>query len=459
MRSLTNSVGSRDRANHLHSFTNLRLHAEKPAFVIERGEGVFVIDEDGKRYLEGMSGLWCASLGFSEPRLVEAAHRQMQKLPFNHTFRGRTHAVTVDLADRLLALAPSPMSKVFFASSGSEANDSAIKIAWHYNHAIGRPERRKLISRHGAYHGTTVATTSLSGMSDMQRDFNLPIPGILYADKPHFYREGAPGETEEQFVDRIVANLEALILSEGPETIAAFFAEPVMGVGGVIVPPKGYFAKVQTVLRKYDILFVADEIICGFGRTGNWWGCQAFNIEPDILVCAKSLSSAYLPISALLVSASVYDALLVQSDKLKLFAHGFTYSGHPVPAAVALEALNIYEERDIVSHVRVVGTKLQTALRETAEKSDIVGEVRGVGLMAALELVSDLNARLPFDSALAAGSVLAERALEHGLIIRALGNTVVMAPPLIITEAQIGDFVERLTRALAETRTILKTKN
>lgn len=442
------STGARDKASQLHGFTHLRLNQRQPALVVERGDGIHVIDETGRRYMEGMSGLWCASLGFSERRLAEAAYRQMLELPFNHTFRGRTHRVSVELAERLLAMAPSPMSKVFFASSGSEGNDTAIKLAWHYHHALGRPRRRKLVARLGGYHGTTVATTSLCGMPELHRGLHLPLEGVLHAGRPHHYREAHDGETEAEFAARRVAELEALILAEGPETIAAFFAEPVMAVGGVIVPPQGYFGGVQRVLRRHGILLVADEIVCGFGRTGAAWGSQTFGLEPDILVCAKALSSAYLPISAVMVSDRVFQALLVESDRLGLFGHGFTCSGHPVPAAVALEALRIYEERGLFAHASEVGARLQQGLRRLAADSPVVGEVRGVGLMAGLELVRDRRTRASFGGTVAAGTVLADRALEQDLIVRPLGDSVVMAPPLVITADEVDELLLRLGRAL-----------
>lgn len=446
------SLSDRDKASHLHPFTQLRHHLQRPALVIERGDGIHVIDETGRRYIDGLSGLWCASLGFSERRLAQAAYRQMLELPFNHTFRGRTHRVTIELAERLLAMAPSPMSKVFFACSGSEANDTAIKLAWHHHRALGRPHRRKLIVRRGAYHGTTVATTCLSGVPDPHPDAHVPLPGVLHVEKPHHYRGGRDGESEAEYARRLVDDLESLILAEGPDTIAAFFAEPVMGVGGVIVPPEGYFEGVQRVLAKHDILLVADEIVCGFGRTGDPWGSRTFGLEPDLLVCAKSLSAAYLPISAVLVSGRVFDALLVESDRLGLFGHGFTYSGHPVPAAVALETLRIYEERDLVAHARQVGERLQQGLRRLAAASPIVGEARGVGLMAGLELVRDRATRAPFDAALGAGTMLAERALERDLIVRPLGDTVAMAPPLVITAAEVDELLQRFAAALDATQ-------
>lgn len=445
-----NSPAARDVAAVLHPFTDLKAHEEDGPFIIDRGGGVYVTDENGKTYIEGMSGLWCASLGFSERRLVDAAARQMAELPYNQTFLGRSHGTTIDLAERLLSLSPVPMSRILFASSGSEANDTAVKLVWYYNNAEGRPERRKIIGRRNGYHGTTVATTSLSGIPDLHRDFNLPIAGVLHADCPHHYRFAHPGETEEEFADRLAANLEKLILDEGPETVAAFIAEPVMGVGGVIVPPETYFEKVQAVLREYGVLFIVDEVICGFGRTGNMFGSETFGLRPDLMCCAKALSSAYLPISATFVSEPIYRAMVAESEKIGVFGHGYTYSGHPVAAAVALETLDIYEERDVVGHVRTVAPRFQEVFRSLADRP-LVGEVRGVGLMAGIELVADKPGKRPFDPALKVGAYLASQAREYGLIVRALGDTVVCAPPLVVTEDEIDELGTRFHRALADT--------
>ena len=445
-----NSPAARDVAAVLHPFTDLKAHEEDGPFIIDRGGGVYVTDENGKTYIEGMSGLWCASLGFSERRLVDAAARQMAELPYNQTFLGRSHGTTIDLAERLLSLSPVPMSRILFASSGSEANDTAVKLVWYYNNAEGRPERRKIIGRRNGYHGTTVATTSLSGIPDLHRGFNLPIAGVLHTDCPHHYRFARPGETEEEFADRLAANLEKLILDEGPDTVAAFIAEPVMGVGGVIVPPETYFEKVQAVLREYGVLFIVDEVICGFGRTGNMFGSETFGLRPDLMCCAKALSSAYLPISATFVSEPIYRAMVAESEKIGVFGHGYTYSGHPVAAAVALETLDIYEERDVVGHVRAVAPRFQEVFQALADRP-LVGEVRGVGLMAGVELVAHKPGKRPFDPALKVGAYLTARAREYGLIVRALGDTVVCAPPLVVTEDEIDELGARFHRALADT--------
>ena len=449
------SLAARDIAYHLHACTNLRQHEIDGPLVIERGEGIYVWDQAGKRYIEGMSGLWCATLGFSEERLCAAAAAQMKKLPFNPTFRGRSHDVLIELAERLIRQAPVPMSKAFFASSGSEANDTALKMVWYYHNALGRPRKRRIIARRKGYHGTTTATAGVTGIDEYHRNFNLPTSDALFVDCPHHWRFAEPGESEEDYASRLAASLEQTIVDAGPDTIAAFIAEPVMGVGAVLVPPRTYFEKVQSVLRKYDILVIADEVICGLGRTGNMWGSETVGMRPDILTSAKALSSAYLPISAVLVSEAVFSALADASGRIGMFGHGHTYSGHPVCAAVALEVLKIYEERDIVGHVRAVAPALHAGLRALGA-SPLVGEVRGVGLMAAIELVADKATKKPFPAALKLGAYLAARAQEQGLFVRAIGDAVVMAPPLIITKSEIDDLLARLGRALAETEQFVR---
>jgi len=445
-----NSAAARDIANHLHPYTNARkLEAEGP-LVIAEGKGIYVYDDSGNEYIEALAGLWSTALGFGEERLVEAAVKQMRKLPYYHTFAQKVPLPTIDLAEKLLQMAPGKMAKAFFANSGSEAADTAVKLVWYYNNAIGRPEKKKIISRIKAYHGVTVAAASLTGLPANHRDFDLPIKNILHTSCPHHYRFGESGESEEDFATRMAADLEKMIQDEGPETVAAFIGEPVMGAGGVITPPKTYWKKIQAVLKKYDVLLIADEVICGFGRTGNMFGCQTYGIEPDMMIAAKALSSSYLPISAVLLSDPVYQGIADNSAKIGTLGHGYTYGGHPVSAAVALETLKIYEERDIVSHVRAVGPRLQKGLRRLADHP-LVGEVRGTGLIAAVELVADRETRAPFDPPGQVGAALAARAQAHGLIIRNLADTLAFSPPLIITEAQIDTLLERFAAALDET--------
>lgn len=436
-----------DIAAHLHPFTNLAAHPQVDPLVIERGDGVFVEDDQGRRYLEAMSGLWCVSLGFSNARLAKAGSDALHTLPCYHTFNHRSNAAAIALAEKLIAMAPVPMSKVFFANSGSEANDTAVKLVWYYHNAIGKPDKKKIIARRNAYHGVTVAAASLSGLVPNHRDFDLPIDRILHVDCPHHYRYAEPGETEEAFATRLADALEQRILAEGPDTVGAFIAEPVMGAGGVLVPPATYFEKVQAVLRKYEVLLIADEVICGFCRIGEMFGSTTFGLRPDILTAAKALSSGYVPISAVMVSEQVHAAVAANSGKIGTFGHGFTYSGHPVTAAVALETLRIYEDEAVLAHVQSLAPKFQAGLRRHAGHPH-VGEVRGVGLIGAIELAADPAKRTPFDPAMKAGARLAELALAEGLIVRAMGDAVAFCPPLVITAAEVDEMFARFDRAM-----------
>ena len=444
-----------DRASLVHQQTDLAAYETTGGTIMNRGEGVFVYDETGAKYLEAMAGLWCASLGFSEKRLADAAYRQLLELPYYHTFFAKSNVPSAELAERLLAIAPVKMSKVLFQCSGSEANDTAIKLIWYYNNALGRPQKKKIIGRHRGYHGNTVAAVGLSGQPHMHTDFDVNLPTFRHADNPNYYRFHEDGESEEQFSGRMADNLEKLILAEGPETVAAFFAEPVQGGGGAITPPAGYFEKIQAVLKTYDVLFVADEVICGFGRTGNMWGSETYDLQPDMLSSAKALSAAYQPISALMISGKIDDALASQSGRLGSFGHGFTYGGHPVACAVALETLNIYQERDIVGHVRKVAPLMQDGLK-ALEAHPLVGNARGVGLIAGVELMADKVKRLPFAPELKVGVVVQDECQKAGLIVRAIGDRIAFTPPLIISAAEIEEMLAKFSRGLDAALTRLR---
>ncbi len=450
MAPLPNSAAARDVAYYVHPQTNLRRHEQDGPVVISRGEGVYIYDDAGERYIETVAGLWCASLGFSaSERIARVAYDQMRKLGYYHTYRHRAHEANIDLAEKLIQLAPVPMSKALFQCSGSEANDTAIKLAWYYQAAMGRPGKNKIIGRQGGYHGNTVASVSVSGKPDMHADFGLPLPMMRHTEFPHYYRKHQDGESEEAFATRMADALEKLIEDEGPDTVAAFFAEPVMGAGGVIIPPKTYFEKIQAVLRKHDVLLVADEVICGFGRTGNWWGSQTFGLKPDMLTCAKALSAAYQPISAVLINEKMHQAMLAQSDKLGGFAHGYTYAGHPVTTAVALEVLKIYEEMDITARARRLGKRMIDGLKLFAGHP-LVGEVNGVGMIAAIELVQDKAKRANYEPTGRAGNVVDRIGRKNGLVLRVIGDRMGFAPPMIITEAEIDDMLARVGRTLDE---------
>jgi 4-aminobutyrate--pyruvate transaminase len=452
---LTNAQ-ARDVEALIHPYTNLARHREVGPLILERGKGIRVFDNRGRGYIDAMAGLWCVSLGYSEERLIEAAAKQMRELPYSHIFAGRSHEPGIELAEKLKEVAPFTASKVFFANSGSEANDTQIKLAWYYWNAKGKPSRKKIISRTKGYHGVTLVSASLTGLPNNHRGFDLPFAGILHADCPHAYHDAEAGESDDDFAARLAGNLEALIEQEGPETIAAFIAEPVMGAGGVIIPPPTYFDRIQPVLAKYDILFIDDEVICGFGRTGNYWGAQTYNMRPHTLSCAKALSSAYMPISAMLIHEEMYQAMLDQSRAIGTFGHGFTYSAHPVAAAVAVETLKIYEERNIVAHVRRVAPTFARRLKALNEHP-LVGEAVGVGLLGGVELVADKAARTNFPAAKMVGMACANFAQEEGIFTRAmLNDRLAFCPPLIISEGEIDEMFDRFTRALDKTEEWVK---
>jgi 4-aminobutyrate--pyruvate transaminase len=436
-----------DIAHIVHPYSNLDTHTACGPTVITHGNGCYVYDDKGKRYLEGMAGLWCTSLGFSEDRLIQAATRQLQTLPYYHLFNHRSHPPAIELATRLVEIAPAGLNHVLFANSGSEANDSAVKLVWYYNNALNRPLKKKIISRRYGYHGVTVASGSLTGLSPIHADFDLPIPGIFHTDCPSHYHFALPGETEDAFAQRLADNLETLILREGPDTVAAFIAEPVIGAGGVIVPPGGYFPAIQRVLRKYEVLFIVDEVICGFARTGNLFGSDTYELKPDLMTVAKALSSAYQPISALLLADEIFAAMQGESRKQGVFAHGLTYAAHPVAAAVALETLNIYRDRDILGHVREISPYFLGRLHEFDEHP-LVGQVRGVGLLAAVEVTANKREKKAPRNAPALGAWIQKRAAEYGLILRAIGPCLAFCPPLIVEREHVDELVAALKLAL-----------
>ena len=432
---------------HLHPYTNARKHQEQGPLVIAKGDGVYVEDIHGKRYIEAMAGLWSVALGFSEQRLVDAAMRQFKELPFYHQFTHKTHEMAAQFAKQLIDACPIPMSKVFFTNSGSEANDTVVKLLWYRSNALGQPQRKKIISRLRGYHGVTVASASLTGLVPNHKGFDLPIAGILHTSCPHYWRDGKDGETEEQFASRMAQDLEDMILREGADTIAAFIAEPVMGAGGVIVPPATYWEKIQVVLKKYDILFVADEVICGFGRTGNMFASTTFNLQPDIMVLSKQISSSYQPLSAILLNDKVFEPIADESNKLGTLGHGFTAGGHPVAVAVGIENLNIIQERNLVEHAAKVGEHILKRLNELADHP-MVGEVRGVGLIAAVELVADKATKKGLETPAQLGLAVSREMQDNGVIVRNIADAIAFCPPLIITEEQVDVMVDTLRAAI-----------
>ena len=420
---------------------------------VERGEGCYVWDNQGNKYLEGLAGLWCTALGYGNQEVIATATEQMNKLTFSHMFGGKTHQVAIDLADKLADMIPMKDAVISFGNSGSDANDTHIKLLRYYHEAIGKPHCRKIIARERSYHGVTVAAASLTGLPVTQNHFDLPVDalGILRTDHPHYYRGKQGEETEDEFVDRIVSNLESMILREGPDTIAAFIAEPITGASGVIVPPQGYYQKVQAVLNRYDIMFWADEVITGFGRTGSDFGCNTMGIEsPDMMTFAKQLSSAYMPISASAINRDMYTAMIEQTATAGAFGHGYTYSGHPVACAVALKVLEIYQRDEIFQKAAVTGQYMKKRLAEFSDHP-LVGEVRGSGLLGAIELVADKKTGQPFVGG-AVGGYAQKMAQDSGLLIRAVaGSSLGFCPPLIITEPQIDELIGKVSIALDKT--------
>jgi 4-aminobutyrate--pyruvate transaminase len=447
---MLSNLAVRDIETLVHPYTNLATHREVGPLVLESGKGVYVYDTAGKEYIEGMAGLWCTSLGYSNQELIETATEQMKKLPFTHIFGGRSHDPAIELAEKLKEIAPVPISKVFYGASGSDANDTQVKIVWYMNNALGRPQKKKIISRLKGYHGVTVASASLTGLPNNHIDFDLPLPGIMHTSCPHHYRFAEPGESEQDFSSRLAAELEDMILREGPDTVAAFIAEPVMGAGGAILPPDGYFEKINAILAKYDILFISDEVITGFGRTGNMFGTTTYGMKADTISLAKQITSAYFPLSAVMLSEQVYEVLVDQSRKIGVFGHGNTYAGHPVGCAIAVKTLEIYQREKIVDHVRKVSPTFVKRL-ETLGEHPLVGEARGVGLIGGVELVKDKQTKAPFEAKKGVGAKSVVFAQEEGLITRAMGDRVAFCPPLIITEAEIEEMFNRYERALNKT--------
>jgi 4-aminobutyrate--pyruvate transaminase len=445
------NLAARDVETLIHPYTQLADFRDTGPLILERGEGVWVYDTAGKAYLEGMAGLWCNSLGHGNAELAEVAAEQMRKLAFSPLFSGKSHDPAIELAETLKAMAPVPVSKVFFCNFGSEANDTQIKLVWYMNNALGRPNKKKIVSRTKAYHGVTIAAASLTRLAINQTDFDLPIDRVIYTGCPHHYRFAEDGESEEDFASRLADELDELIEREGPETVAAFIAEPVMGAGGVIVPPKGYFAKMMAVCNKHDVFMIADEVITGFGRLGTPFGSQALGFAPHGVSVAKGLSSGYLPIAAVLIPERMYQALLDESRKIGAFGHGFTYTGHPVAAAVAQRTLEIYAREDMVKKVAAKAPHFQACLAALGSHP-LVGEARGMGLIGALELVADKRSKRSFTATDGIGARAMRFAEEEGLIVRAVGgDNIAVCPPLVISDAEIDELFDRLARALNRT--------
>ncbi len=443
------NVQTRDIESLVHPYTPIHKLGTTGTVVMERGKGIYVYDTRGRGYIEGMSGLWCTGLGFADEELIEAAVEQLRSLPSYHLFGAKSTEPAIELAEKLKEIAPVPISKVFFTSSGSEANDTQVKLAWYLNNALGRPKKKKIISRMRGYHGVTIMAASLTGLAANHNGFDLPVDRVLHTLCPHQYRLGEEGESEAEFTARLARSLRELIEREGPDTIAAMIAEPVMGAGGVIVPPNGYFEAIQAVLDEYDIMLIGDEVITGFGRTGNWWGAQTLGMRPTTISAAKQLTSAYAPLGAVMVPDKVYQAYVDQSAALGSFAHGFTYGGHPLSCALGVKAIEIYQRRDIVGCVRQLIPLFEQRMKRIGEHP-LVGEARFCGLVGGAELVADKRTKRSFDPKKGVGATASRLIEENGAILRALGDTIAICPPMIISEAELNELFDRFENGLNE---------
>jgi L-2,4-diaminobutyrate transaminase len=444
------SVTQIDRAAVMHPFSALSTSRQKDVVVLKEARGVWVTDSEGHQFLDAGSGLWCVNVGYGRAELAEVAARAMTQLSFSHTFSQFSNENMVRLSERLLQLAPANMQRVLFANSGSESNDTQIKLVRRYNNIRGKPQKKKIISRRSAYHGSTLGAASLTGLDLVHRTFDLPIPGVLHTLAADYHRRPDHVHDERQYSRYLADELDRLIEAEGPETVAAFIAEPITGSGGVLVPPAGYFRAIHEVLRKHDVLMIADEVITGFGRTGAWFASPGLDLEPDLITIAKGLSSGYFPVSASLVSARVSDILYAEQDADGMFGHGFTSSGHPVGAAVALANLDILEREQLPQNSQVVGDYLISQIRQRIGAHELVGDIRGRGLLIAIEFDSDRAARRPFDNPTRVGAVLADALFQERLFVRGGHGRVLaaLAPPLVLSKSEADEIVNRLERAV-----------
>lgn len=434
-----------DRAHFFHPSTHVAKHVrgESPERVIVGGKGITIVDDQGRESLDAFAGLYCVNVGYGRTEIADAIAEQARKLAYYHAYAGHATEAAIRLASRVVARAPHGMRSVYFGLSGSDANETQLKLIRYFNNCLGRPRKKKVISRWRGYHGSGLATGSLTGLELFHKAFDLPLPGFLHTRAPYFYREADAGESERQFSNRCASELERLIVSEGPDTVAAFIAEPVLGTGGLVPPPEGYWDAVQPILRKYDVLLVADEVVTAFGRVGRWFGCERYGIEPDLITVAKGMSSGYLPISGVIVGDRVWKVLQEGTDRFGSFGHGWTYSAHPVCAAAANANLDIVEREQLVEHAETVGEYFQQQLRAAFSNHALVGDARGVGLLGAIEFVADRARKRRFDPALAVGARVAQECLARGLIARAMpqGDILGFAPPLVVTKSDVDRIV------------------
>lgn len=458
------TIAERDRSTVLHPFTQLKDFATGKLgdpTIVTGGKGIRIEDAQGRRYIDGFAGLYCVNIGYGRTEVAEAIARQAYKLAYYHTYAAHTTEELATLSDRLVRMAPGKPSKVFFGMSGSDANETQAKLVWYYNNLRGQPRKKKIIARERGYHGCSVISGSMTGMSFYHDHMDLPFPGILHTGAPHHYWGAEPGESEEDFSRRRAAELEALIVREGPETVGALIAEPVLGTGGITPPPSGYWREIQTVLNRYDVLLIADEVICGFGRTGIDFGSMLYGMEPDLITVAKGLTSGYIPLSGAIVGEKVYAVMEEAADRIGAFSHGYTYSGHPIAAAAANAVLDIVEKEQLTDRARTVGAHFQKRLKERFAQLEIVGEVRGVGLLGAVEFVADRPTKRRFDPELKVGARISKAARDRGLIARAMphGDILGFAPPLVVSESEIDEIVDLAYRATRQVMDELANEN
>lgn len=438
-----------DRAHVFHPSTHLEQHAHgaSPCRIVEGGEGAFIRDRDGKRYLDAFAGLYCVNVGYGRQEMADAIHRQASELAYYHAYAGHSHEPVIELSRRIIERAPAGMSKVYYGLSGSDANETQVKLVWYMNNVLGRPEKKTIISRDRGYHGSGLMTGSLTGLPLFHRAFDLPLARVRHTICPHYWKFAEAGESEADFSRRCAAELDALIEEEGPETVAAFIAEPAMGTGGLIPAPEGYWPAIQAVLKKHDVLLIADEVVTGFGRLGTWFGSQYYDMQPDLITVAKGLTSAYLPLSGVIVSARVWEALEEGAKEFGVLGHGWTYSAHPTCVAAGLKNLEIIEREDLLGNVQEVGPYLLTALRDALGDHPMVGEVRGVGMLAAVEFVRDKAAKRFFEPQGKVGAAVARACADRSMIARAMphGDILGYAPPLTLRREE-ADRIGAITR-------------
>lgn len=441
-----------DRDHFFHPSTHMAEHARgnTPNRIIEGGEGVYIVDRDGKRSLDGFAGLYCVNIGYGRQEIADAIAEQASKLAYYHSYVGHSNEPAIRLSRMIIERAPKGMSRVYYGLSGSDANETNVKLVWYYNNVLGRPEKKKIISRLRGYHGSGIMSGSLTGLDVFHKAFDLPLAPVRHTESPYYFRRADRGQSEEAFSQFCADKLEAMILEEGPETVAAFIGEPCLGTGGIVQPPSGYWQKIQAVLKKYDVLLIADEVITGFGRLGSEFGSTHYGIEPDLITIAKGLTSAYAPLSGVIVGEKVWQVLEQGSDQLGPIGHGWTYSAHPICAAAGIANLRIVREEGLVENAREVGAYFNAALKAALLDNPIVGDVRGEGLLAAVELAADKDAPRFFDPALKVGPRVAAAALELGLIARAMpqGDILGFAPPLCLNKAEADLIVDMAKKAI-----------